>query len=78
MTYRVERWVSKIESPVSVRIGEKTIEFLDGERLAEASFNEPMMIESVFIEDNKIIIQLVKNDKVNDVNWIGEEQIGFF
>ena len=25
-----------------------------------------------------INVQLVKNDKVNDVNWIGEEQIGFF
>ena len=78
MTYRVEQFVRKIKSPVTVKIGDKSILFPDGERLAEASFDEPLLIGSLTAEDNRIIIQLVKNDKLNDVNWIGEEQASFF
>lgn len=78
MTYKVEQFVRKIKSPVTVRISENSIVFPDGERLAEASFCEPLTIESIIAEDNNIIIQLVKNDKINDINWIGEEQADFF
>lgn len=78
MTYRIEQFVRKIKSPVTVRIGDNSIDFPDGEKLAEASFCEPMIIDSVIAENDKIIIRLAKNDRVNDVNWIGEEQAGFF
>ena len=77
MTYRVEQWVRKIKSPVTVRIDEKSISFLNGEALADAAFCEPLVIESVSAEDSKIIIKLMKNSKTNDVNWIGEEQSFF-
>ena len=77
MTYRVEQWVRKIKSPVTVRIGEKSISFSNGEELADASFGEPLVIDSVLAEDSKIIIKLVKNSKTNDVNWVGEEQSFF-
>ena len=77
MTYRVEQWVRKIESPVTVRIGENFISFPNGEVLADAAFCEPLVIESVSAEDSKIIIKLMKNSKTNDVNWVGEEQSFF-
>ena len=68
----------KIKSPIIIKIGENSIVFPNGEKLADASFNEPLVIESIVTEDSRIIIQLVKNDKVNTVNWIGEEQADFF
>ena len=77
MTYRVEQWVRKIKSPVTVRIGENSISFPNGEALADAAFGEPLVIDSVLAEDSRIIIKLVKNSKTNDVNWVGEEQSFF-
>ena len=78
MTYKIEQFVKKIKSAVTVRIGDNSIDFPDGEKLAEAAFGEPMIIDSIFTENDKIIIRLVKNDRINDVNWIGEEQADFF
>ncbi len=78
MTYKIEQFVKKIKSAVTVRIGDNSIDFPDGEILAEAAFGEPMTIDSIFAENDKIIIRLVKNDRINDVNWIGEEQADFF
>ena len=78
MTYRIEQFVRKIESPVTVKIGENCSQYVDGKSLAEAEFSEQMSIIKISAKDNKVIIELVKNDKVNDVNWIGEEQADFF
>lgn len=78
MTYRVEQWVRKIKSSVTVNIGETAISYPNGEELADDSFSEPLVIDSVLAENSKIIIKLVKNSKTNDVNWGGEEQAGFF
>ena len=63
MTYRVEQWVRKIKSPVTVRIGENSTSFPNGEALADAAFCKPLVIESVSAEDSKIIIKLVKTAK---------------
>ena len=78
MTYRIEQFVRKIKSPVIVKIGTDTIQYSNGEDLANAEFSEQLSIINISAEDNKVIIELVKNDKVNDVNWIGEEQADFF
>lgn len=78
MTYRIEQFVRKIKSPVIVKIGENCSQYVDGKSLAEAEFSEQMSIIKISAKDNKVIIELVKNDRVNDVNWIGEEQAGFF
>ena len=78
MTYRVEQFVRKIKSPVIVKIGENCSQYANGKCLAEAEFSEQMSIIKISAEDNKVIIELVKNEKVNDVNWIGEEQADFF
>ena len=77
MTYKVEQWVRKIKSPVTVKIGETAISYPNGEELADDSFSEPLVIDSVLAENSKIIIKLVKNSKTNDVNWVGEEQSFF-
>lgn len=78
MTYRIEQWVRKITSPVMVRIGDENIKMADGKQLAERSFDRPYLISEVSALDDMILIVLVENDKVNDTNWMGEIQVGFF
>lgn len=77
MTYRVEQFVAKIESPVVTKIGDHSIIFQNGEAFANASFCEPVVIDSIYAEDNRVVIELVKNDRVNDTNWLGKEQTFF-
>jgi len=78
MTYRVEQFVAKIESPVVAKIGDHSIIFHNGDELASASFCEPLKIHSIYAENDRIIIELVKNDRLNDTYWIGEEQTFFY
>ena len=78
MTYRVEQFVRKIKSPVIVKNGTDIIQYSNGEDLANAEFSERMSIIKISAENSKVIIELVKNNRVNDVNWIGEEQADFF
>ena len=77
MTYKIEQFVKKIKSAVTVRIGDNSIDFPDGEILAEAAFGEPMRIESIIADDNRIIIQLAKNELINDTNW-SDDKKSFF
>ncbi len=77
MTYRVEQVVRKIKSPVVVKIGDNTISYQNGESLAEASFDEPVKIESITAQNDKIIIQLTKNDSLNDTNWSDKDNSYF-
>ena len=77
MTYKVEQFVKKITSPITVTIGENSIAFQNGEKLAEASFCEPVKIESITAQNDIIIIQLAKNDSVNDMSWSDKDNSYF-
>ena len=78
MTYRVDQFVAKIESPVVAVIDDKQMEFADGKALAETSFSKLFRIESLTAKGNKVYAKLVENDRLNDMNWTGEEQADFF
>ncbi|ADU24291.1 hypothetical protein Rumal_3867 (plasmid) [Ruminococcus albus 7 = DSM 20455] len=78
MTYRVERFVAKIESPVVAVIEDKQMEFADGKALAETTFSKLFCIESLAARGSKVFVKLVENDRLNDMNWTGEEQADFF
>lgn len=78
MTYRVEQFVAKIKSPVVAVIEDKQMEFADGKALAETAFSTLFRIESLTARGDKIIVRLVENDRINDINWVGEEQVDFF
>ena len=78
MTYRVEQWVRKITSPIIVKIGDKSMIMSNGEQLADYAFDKYYCVSEVSVIDDKIIIVLVENSRVNDTTWIGEEQASFF
>ena len=78
MTYKVEQFVAKIESPVVAVIEDKQMEFVDGKALAETAFSKLFRIESLTARGSKVYVKLVENDRLNDTNWTGEEQADFF
>ena len=77
MTYRVEQFVAKIESPVVAVMEDKQMEFADGKVLAEMAFSKLFRIESLTARGGKVIIKFVENDSINDTRWSGEEQTYF-
>lgn len=78
MTYRVEQFVAKIESPVVAVIEDKQVEYPDGKALAGTAFSKLFRVEALTARGGKIIVRLVENDQINDINWVGEEQADFF
>ena len=78
MTYKIEQWVKKITSPIILKIGDESMIMANGEQLTEHDFDRYYLISEVGVLDNKILIVLAENDRVNDTTWIGEEQAGFF
>ena len=78
MTYRVEQFVAKIESPVVAVIEDKQIQYADGKALAETTFTRLFRIDSITARGSKVFVKLVENDRLNDTNWTGEEQAEFF
>lgn len=78
MTYKIDQFVSKISSPITVLVGDKILEFENGETLAGYVFDKKYSVADLRAEGSVVIITLAENEQVNDMNWIGEEQVGFF
>ena len=78
MTYKIEQYVAKITSPIIVRIGAEEMAFTNGTDLAGYSFDRCLVIDNIKAEGSKVIITLADNARVNDTNWVGEIQEGFF
>ena len=78
MTYRVEQWVKKISSPIVAEYYQKILNFDNGKQLAEYTFDHSVTITNVMAKDKSIYIMVLDNDRVNDTNWVGEEQAEFF
>ena len=78
MTYKIEQYVAKITSPIIVRIGAEEMAFTNGTDLAQYSFDRCLVIDNIKAEGSKVIITLADNARVNDTNWVGEIQEGFF
>ena len=78
MTYKIEQFVKKIKCPVLVKLEDSELRFENGEQLAEYDFNKSYIISSITAVDSMIVLSLVENNRINDTNWCGEEQVGFF
>ena len=84
MTYKLNSEVSKIKSPVILRIkgGESPTDkiYADGTELANAVFERNYVVSSLVARENVIVLTVKKNLCVNNTNWIGEEMTdwGFF
>ena len=78
MTYKIEQFVSKITSPVIVKTGDESLTFNNGTELGEHTFDRRYLVADINTDGMNIVLTLVENERVNDINWVGEEQAGFF
>ena len=78
MPYRIVHFVNVFDSPVDVKVEGQLLHFKDGKELAEAEFDKNYSITRISAESNHFVIELEENDRVNNINWIGEEEVGFF
>lgn len=82
MTYKLNPEVSKIKSPVLLRIkGVESSElYADGAELANATFEKNYVVRSLVARENVIVLTVEENRRINATNWIGEEMTerGFF
>ncbi len=84
MTYKLNPEVSKIQSPVILRIegGELSTDetYANGAELANAIFEKNYLVRSLAAQGDVIVLTVSENLCVNNTNWIGEEltECGFF
>ena len=78
LTYRVEQFVKKISSPIIVKIGNEEMHFKNGSELAEYKFDSSCVITDLSAKESTVVITLAENENINDTNWVGEIQEGFF
>ena len=84
MTYKLNPEVSKIQSPVILRIegGESSTDkaYADGAELANATFEKNYVVRSLDAQGGVIVLAVSENLCINNTNWIGEEmtECGFF
>ena len=84
MKYRLNTKLQIIKSPIVIVLpnndGGTAIErrYSNGEELIHEEFDEYYLVEAIEAVDNHIVLRLKVNDRINDINWAGEEQTNFF
>ena len=56
MTYKLESFIAKIKSPVVCVFGDKETEYVNGLSLVNESFDEPWLVESITVSDNRLVL----------------------
>ena len=78
MKYKLNPAIGKITSPVILSIGDEKIEYPSGQSAVDSEFDKNYLVDSLFAQDNKIIVILKENKNINNTSWVGEEQVSFF
>lgn len=78
MSYLLEDFVTRIESPVVCRFDGQKIRCGNGEELARFKFEKPYLLVSINVGRDAVILELMENTRMNETAWAGDEQVGFF
>ena len=76
MKYKLNPELRKIQSPITLIIGDEHKNYINGTALSEDVFSKRYVISSIRAIENVIEIEL-EEAVVNAVNWTGEEQTFF-
>lgn len=78
MTYKLEPWIDKINSIVTVILPDGTQKrYISGSVAAADVFDRHYVVKSLSAVGSEVLIQL-EEAEVPATGWIGEEQQGFF
>ena len=75
MTYKLESYIEKIESPVVCDFDGTVVEYADGRDLANHVFDRYWLVDSINVIDGKVLLRMKENKNTNSVDWIGEEGV---
>ena len=78
MNYKLNPELAKIEAPVVLVIDGKEHSYENGVALLHLNFKQNYLIDKITARDNSVVVFLKRNDKINNMNWIGEETVSFF
>ena len=77
MTYKLNSVLRLIKSPVILVGDEEEQEYPSGEALLEREFDKYYVVSSITAKNNHVVVSLKENDRVFDMNWIGEDAVSF-
>lgn len=79
MGYVLDSVIGKIEcNVICIDADNKKWEFASGKEASEYHFDKHYLIDSIKADEDKIIISLIENDKLNDTSWTDDKNISFF
>lgn len=77
-------FIEKISTPVVCKVGEKTVEFANGEACAKAEFEKPYVPADISIDGNKIVLTLEESGYVSkaptyddNAEWVKQHKKAF-
>lgn len=77
MTYTLEAFIEKIDSPVIVEYkGNETV-FQSGKAAADSNWQEKMRIVSIIPRGNAIVLKMEQVDPMPKITWVGEKAYPF-
>ena len=78
MSYVLEEFVARIESPVICRVEGRESKYRNGEDLARTRFDRPYFVSAITAGTDAVILELMENTRVNETAWAGEKRMTFF
>ncbi|MCI9357579.1 MAG: hypothetical protein HFH59_08570 [Lachnospiraceae bacterium] len=69
--------LDKIKTPVVLKVGGAEIEYENGAAVANAGFDKMYLFESITVEGNRIIAEVVENNRYGKVYWT-DRQVSMF
>lgn len=78
MNYKLNPILAKIQSAVVLVIDGNEQTYDNGTVLTNVAFEQNYLVDSISARDSAVVIVLKQNDKINEINWIGEEAVSFF
>ena len=83
MKYRLNNSLKVITSSIVLMIPTGNNEYVmreynNGEELVNEDFDTYYLVDDIKAEDNHVVIKLIVNNRINNTNWVGEEQVSFF
>ena len=77
MTYKLNPQLRLIKAPVVLVIDGEERQFSRGEELTRLEFEKYYVVNSISARGNKVVITLKENDRIFNINWVGEEEVSF-
>ena len=77
MTYKLNPQLRLIKAPVILVVDGVERMYSSGEELTRLEFEKYYVVNSISARGNKVVIMLKENDRIFNINWIGEEEVSF-